>query len=1402
MRKLLCLSFFLFISVFVFGQAKKFDKKFGFFEYELTPFTQIVDSQNNHIVVGQFKGYHQVGNTTIQTRGDLDIFMIKYDSNNAIVWVKTFGSSAEDNIVSLSCDKVGNLYFTGSYAGNAFYTSTTDSLRLIPSYSQSRYVVKLNSSGNTIWSKRFSATITSGDPTKSEVINDHEGRLYLVVTNRASGTLNSWQFQDSVIANPVSNVANLNTPRWLLTRLNENTGSIKWLDYIANPLIANNFIQILDISRPVIDKNNHLVFAVSHMGNHTTPIYVFGQSAALNSSKNNILVRIDSVGVVRNFRDLGTATNAVSEGTSIAINKNNEVVLINKYAKATDNGITYDYTVGSNTFNYARIYDENFVLIKVVKLGQQNIRSYVFDKQNRLITFGTSNSTNFNQSPSVEEVLTVDSTTKTVRFNTNGTILPYFFRYTESFKLDTFYLENRLNPLMQFQVSANSIKLANNGDIVPSIIYPVMNMAQFRYDSSLRSKNSLIGKHRDREDLILGMVEDTLGQIYTMGIIHGLVRYTNSNGNIDSLRIPFESGQDNVITKYNKDGNVEWIKKISTNANDIIRLLTISKSGLYFVVTNPSYSSWKYQDSLTIDGNQVLIKMDLNGNLLWTKPIFTNVNPTSQPNVNIVKSLKNDNLLIGVRAFNTFNIGASQMPHLGNRAGQVYAILDGQTGNVIRYNRVALRSENISQIGSSIGNAHEDNRGNLYFAINSDYTANSNLTPNELYSLKTNTVAFSHIWVNQPGILKLDSTLEIIKFNPFTSYMHLGDINGFDHNIYITGRSRNNSMVYNNQTIATNPTAQNANFISFFARLDTNLNITKISKFDTTTIESQFDLSRRKILIDTISKQVYETVQFKGQTGIETVNYSSNSIGGTDLLFVKYDSTGAVIGGQQLGTPQSDFFDAGLINKTGSLIFTSRSIDPNYSNVILSPSLTSRNIFNTESVLTEMPILRKSFSSSGVSVVKSLNSIENITINKEILSPDTYLSKYISLSELGKRPDTTVVTLSKTTFCQGDTAIIEVNDASSIRWKRDQEYLSNEGSKITINSSGVYKAIIKNIEGIIDSTRAITISVTPTPIVPAVENISYCVGVSTNILTATASNNHTLLWYGTSSTGGTSTVTASVPSASVSGQTDYYVSQKSVVNACEGPRTKITVTINPKPEKPVIENLSFCEGAIASNLTAKITNGNTLNWYGEASSTTKLASTPLISTASAGIKEFFATQTIPITGCESEKAKISITINSIPSKPVISRVEGNKLTSNTIGSIWYLDSAVLSDTNTIITPNVSGRYYVKSSQNGCVGVISEAYYFLTTNINNLSGGEFLNISPNPFNDYIKIDYLIKGIKYINVDFIQLSTGAILYTKTNVNPGVIINLPNMPSGFYLIKITSDAKIISQYKAVKL
>jgi hypothetical protein len=61
-----------------------------------------------------------------------------------------------------------------------------------------------------------------------------------------------------------------------------------------------------------------------------------------------------------------------------------------------------------------------------------------------------------------------------------------------------------------------------------------------------------------------------------------------------------------------------------------------------------------------------------------------------------------------------------------------------------------------------------------------------------------------------------------------------------------------------------------------------------------------------------------------------------------------------------------------------------------------------------------------------------------------------------------------------------------------------------------------------------------------------------------------------LLWYGTNATGGVGSATAIKPNTSTVGTLNYYVSQVATTTGCEGPRSKIVVTIIPSPSTPSI----------------------------------------------------------------------------------------------------------------------------------------------------------------------------------------------------------------------------------------
>jgi hypothetical protein len=167
----------------------------------------------------------------------------------------------------------------------------------------------------------------------------------------------------------------------------------------------------------------------------------------------------------------------------------------------------------------------------------------------------------------------------------------------------------------------------------------------------------------------------------------------------------------------------------------------------------------------------------------------------------------------------------------------------------------------------------------------------------------------------------------------------------------------------------------------------------------------------------------------------------------------------------------------------------------------------------------------------------------------------------------------------------------------------------------------------------------------------------------------------------------------------------------------------------------------------------------------------------------------------------------SFSIKTLPSAPSISRDTANNLVSNaTLGNIWYKNGTALSDTTQKIKPSGSepnGSYTVKTTQNGCTSASSSPYYFLVTDVVNLSVNEFIKLVPNPFVNKINVEFRIKGYNKINVEVFSLTTGIRVLIFKDISTGSSILLPNLTSGLYLFKVSSqDFKVVHQFKMVKI
>jgi hypothetical protein len=229
---------------------------------------------------------------------------------------------------------------------------------------------------------------------------------------------------------------------------------------------------------------------------------------------------------------------------------------------------------------------------------------------------------------------------------------------------------------------------------------------------------------------------------------------------------------------------------------------------------------------------------------------------------------------------------------------------------------------------------------------------------------------------------------------------------------------------------------------------------------------------------------------------------------------------------------------------------------------------------------------------------------------------------------------------------------------------------------------------------------------------------------------------------------------------------------------------------------------SICGPDSLKLTVTNINKGDTLKWYfGSKSDLTNVSNRTFLDTT-----KLFVTRTDTL-GCVVSSDTIQITKTSIPPTPTISRDSTNSLVSSaSIGNVWFKEGAATNDTTQKINlsdPSKVGSYTVKTTQNGCVSALSSPYYFLVTDVINLSANEFIKLAPNPFINQLNFDFVVKGYQRLNIEVYDIATGTRIASRQNLTAGIPIMLGQLSAGTYIIKVsTNDNKIVQQFKMVKL
>jgi gliding motility-associated-like protein len=174
------------------------------------------------------------------------------------------------------------------------------------------------------------------------------------------------------------------------------------------------------------------------------------------------------------------------------------------------------------------------------------------------------------------------------------------------------------------------------------------------------------------------------------------------------------------------------------------------------------------------------------------------------------------------------------------------------------------------------------------------------------------------------------------------------------------------------------------------------------------------------------------------------------------------------------------------------------------------------------------------------------------------------------------------------------------------------------------------------------ATASVIMNAPPAPLVDG--KLNYCVNDPFVPLTVTGQN---LKWYYTPAGGAPLPFTPTVNTSLGPQVETYYVSQ--TVGGCEGPRTKIVITVASKPMAPIVTSpIYYCEGDQAVPVTAI---GQNLRWYYFASGGLPSMDPPTPPTSVQQEYNYYVSQNNQ--GCEGPRANIKVVVTYRPNGLII-----------------------------------------------------------------------------------------------------------------------------------------------------
>jgi hypothetical protein len=301
----------------------------------------------------------------------------------------------------------------------------------------------------------------------------------------------------------------------------------------------------------------------------------------------------------------------------------------------------------------------------------------------------------------------------------------------------------------------------------------------------------------------------------------------------------------------------------------------------------------------------------------------------------------------------------------------------------------------------------------------------------------------------------------------------------------------------------------------------------------------------------------------------------------------------------------------------------------------------------------------------------------------------------------------TITPDNPTTFCEGGSVTLTSSSATGNQWHlngnpiggaTNQNYVATAAGNYTdtVTAQGCASA----------PSTATTLTVNPIPATPTItpDATTFCEGSNVRLTSSSASGNQ---WYLNGNPIGGATNQSYLGNAS-----GAYTVTVTASGCTSAPSTATTLTVNSIPATPAITPngpTAFCQGGSAT-LTSSSASDN--QWYLNGNPIGGATNQAYIATASGDY-----TTTVATSGCSSSSAPTTVTVNTTPSKPLITAggpatfCNGGSVTLSTnsaTGIQWYLDGTPISDAHSQnYSATAAGSYTAIVNALGCASAASD-----------------------------------------------------------------------------------------------